>query len=174
MGIWKTIKSPFRQLPHLPRNRTGQFTFRDQFAVIVVDGDVPDVFGSAQMDRAAGGGDVAGLGRAQVVAIDDRPDGVILIRIDHHQRCNAAHRFGQNTRRPAMEDAMDLVGAAVNRHAGGDEIITDFDEFNSDMIDDGIVGDKGFNFIRGIFTVPDHILYASPRDAGLKDSVPSL
>src|SRR5690606_6931280 len=90
----------------------------DRLASLVLDADVPDLGGAADVHGAGGAGDGAGTGRAQVVGVDLQPDADVGGGVHAQVAGAAAEGFGQHHRGAAVQQAVGLAGARVHRHGG--------------------------------------------------------
>jgi hypothetical protein len=90
-------------------------------------------------------------GAAQVIGIDVEPDGAPAFGQARHGAARA-QRFGQHHRDPAVQQAVRLLRAAVDRHPGADEVVADFEELDAEPLDGGVLvhGHEAFDRNRSL------------------------
>lgn len=137
-------------------HRAGQFALGNQFPAIVMYADIPHMLAAPDMNGAAGGSDMTGVDWPQVVCRDDGSDSVVFVQVDAHQRCEASRRFRQDASRPAVQDAVHLFRAAVDRHVDFQVIGADFTKFYAEVIENIIRCDDALDFVDFVILEPYH------------------
>src|SRR5690606_39736293 len=125
-----------------------------QLLLLVQDANVPDLAAPADVQRAGRAYDVAVLHGAYVIRVDFLPDHAISIGIDDERSCRAAERLGQRHRRAAMEDAVRLARAIVDRHATSQVVRAELDELDAQVARQRRAIEA--NLLESIWTEPDH------------------
>jgi hypothetical protein len=74
---------------------------------------------------------------ADVVGVDVQADGAVAGGRGE-RRAARAQRFGQHHRHPAVQDAGRLLGASIDRAAGADEVVADFEELDAEHGNGGV------------------------------------
>lgn len=105
-------------------NCDGQAADADKTPIIGCQAYVPHMGGPAQMDRAGDAGDVSILHGSDMIGVQLDPKAAVFLGVCGQHRSDAAKRFCQRGRRAAMQNAVRLVGAGVDRHARLDKILT--------------------------------------------------
>src|SRR5690606_27994992 len=117
-------------------HRQGQARNAGQAATGVFDADFPDLGAASEMQGAGGAGDPAFAHGADVVGVDLEADADLALGHAHVAGA-AAQGFGQEHRSAAVEQAVGLEGAGVDRHGGDQAVVADVDEFDAQGLDRG-------------------------------------
>lgn len=142
-------------------NGASKLALGDQLPGVIMNRDIPHMFAAPDMNGFTGGGNETFRGWTQMIGGDDRTDRIFFFQVDTHQRGKAAHGFGQNAGGAAMQYAVNLVRAFINRKAGFDKIRAHFNKLKAKMVQNIIRRNEGVNFGNGISFAPDHGHYAS-------------
>src|SRR3990167_145462 len=108
------------------------------FAVLAAQTDIPNVCGAAQVHGARDRRHPAAAQAAQVVGIDLQADAVELAAVDAQVAGGGAQGFRQHHRCAAMQQAVRLMGARIDRHAGADGFVVEGLETNIQLFADGV------------------------------------
>ena len=93
----------------------GEAAGADEFFVVVVDLYFPDMSGFAGMQGCCDAGDKSFADAAEVIGIYLDADAVVLGGVDDERGGNASESFGEDSRCAAVEKAIGLFCAMVDR-----------------------------------------------------------
>lgn len=133
-----------------------QFALGNQLAGIAIDRDIPDMLAASDMNGFADSRDETFRDGPQVVGGDDRPHRIVFLKIDAHEGGEASGSFGQNAGRAAMQYAVNLVRAFIDRQPGFQEIRPDLGKFKAQMVEYVVGCDQGFYVRNRIRFEPYH------------------
>ncbi|MDT4874483.1 hypothetical protein FQZ97_1097870 [compost metagenome] len=97
--------------------------------------DFPDLGAASQVHRPRDRGDPPA---AQVVGVHLQADAGVPRAVDAQVAAGGTQGFRQHHRGAAMQQAVRLVGARVDRHAGGDRLLVEGFETNPQDRADGV------------------------------------
>jgi carbonic anhydrase len=118
-----------------PNDRHRQARRTDQLSGFVDDVDGPNLGAATQMHRTCGAGDESAACRPQVIGVDLLSHALVFVGIDAHHRAGAAQGFCKRHGSAAVKQSIGLPGPAVDGHGGANEVLADFNEFDSEVLD---------------------------------------
>lgn len=130
-----------------PQHRHRDARNTGQLARVVVHLNLPDLRGAANVNRLDGARDPAAGDTANMVGVDVQPHAPVSLGAGAY-RSARAQSFGKNHAYPAVQQAVGLAGAPVDRYAGFEVVVTHFGELNAQVRYRGIQAPGGEQFKR--------------------------
>lgn len=139
----------------------------DQSVVIITDADIPDLSAAAEMEGAGDTINETGRNRAQMIGVDLKADGRLAVVAQGEEGGKAPDRFGECDGSAAVQQTKGLGGAVVDRHARGQGVAVDGDEFNAEVAKE-ITGIEAVEFFQRIVAGPEFHVVILPQRTGPK------